>query len=251
MEDLHLHKTTNITNEYHMIGMSEDEPIAKSWGKNNFITIDPALFRDYLLDVHRSYSRNGYNFPGRMLQETEHVALTVLYCSIKSITVDGKTIANPFYLNLDMIQEKDNLLSSFEKLYFDHLDLLRKKYNGTLSEIDEAKLATEFVKAYLALYTDCKKNPFAMTIHEFSKTYPDYMNHFILNDSKLDNKALSSSFSLSLFNQHETFGDIALREAPAIFKNHEYIKNMTKEHKINDKTKVTCYDDEYARPVYD
>src|SRR3990167_9265754 len=73
MQDLRRHKTTNSTNDYHFLSMSEAVDIAKSLGNQTYIAIDPSYFRDSIIDLHGSYRSNSYTMPGRMSHEKEHV----------------------------------------------------------------------------------------------------------------------------------------------------------------------------------
>ncbi|WP_318527909.1 hypothetical protein [Legionella longbeachae] len=130
IEQIKLHKLTNLSNDFHMVSMSEDFEVAFDWGNGCFITIDPVLFRSFTVDVHETYRKNDLNLPGRMEREKEHVVLVVPYCSIKKITVNNKDIANPFYLAISINNQE--AIKAFKGIYCELVSLLRNKYTKEL-----------------------------------------------------------------------------------------------------------------------
>ncbi|KTC83558.1 hypothetical protein [Legionella cincinnatiensis] len=237
MEQIKLHKLTNLSNDFHMVSMSEDFEVAFDWGNKCFITIDPTLFRSFAVDIHETYRKNDLNLPGRMEREKEHVALAVLSCSIKKITIHNKEIDNPFYLAIS--EDNQEAIKAFHDIYGPFVSLLRNKYTKEL-DVDEEKLALrEHVAAYLQFYDKYSggNNPFNKTYQELVELYPDFMEYF---------------FQL---NPHQPKSDLIKNQAMAssdnLFKEHYYTKSIDASFISRAKEATTCYDDEWARPFYE
>ena len=244
-EDIKQHKLTNMPNRYHMVSMSNDKNIARNFGRNNFITIDSNLFRDFIINVHQTYSRNLYNFPSRMAIESEFLTLAILYCTVKSIALGDKTILNPFYLPISTYL----LNEQFKQIYLDYINILSRKYNHALNSNEEIQVEQQFIARYLHLYDDFyitshKDNPFYMPLAELKKKYPDYMEQFLRENAHI--LKIQPSFTL--------FQNITLKQVICslkFFAFHPYTKNMDQIVANTACNEITCYDDFYARPIYD
>ncbi|KTD15995.1 Uncharacterised protein [Legionella lansingensis] len=246
MEDVRLHKTTNYSNDYHLVGMSENQKVAQGMSsKESFITVDVALFRDFIIDVHKTYESNQLTFPARMQREVEHAALAILHCCIRSITVAGKEINNPFYLPLkaDNLEAKEE----FREIFLQYISLLRRKYNNAINEQEEKTALRNHVNAYLQFYDrhGGDNNPFNKTPEELAQTHPEFMTYFVAQQRGLRDISTMNQF----FGKSSTMRDLAISIAEDVFNMHYYTKNMTF---ISPKPEpITCYDDPWARPMYD
>ncbi|AAU26288.1 TPA: lpg0181 family Dot/Icm T4SS effector [Legionella pneumophila] len=237
IEQIRLHKLTNLSNDFHMVSMSEDPQIALDWGNGCFITIDPVSFSDYIVDVHATFSENQLNLPGRMEREKEHVALAVPFCSIKKITIHNKELANPFYLSIP--QENHEAKMELNTLYGELISLLRKKYTQEVDEKEEQIALRTYAIRYLDFYAKfcgCD-NPFDKTIAQLSELYPEFMSNFLQ----------SSHFS----SKTGLMKEIVVNSLDNLFKEHPYTKSIDASYIYRVKESTTCYEDDWAKPVYD
>ncbi|HBP6869323.1 TPA: hypothetical protein L6E32_001130 [Legionella pneumophila] len=237
MEQVRLHKLTNSSNDFHMVSMSEDPQIALDWGKGCFITIDPVLFSDYIVDVHATFRKNQRNFPDRMEQEREHIALVVPFCCIKKITIHNKELANPFYLSIP--QDNHEARMEFNTLYSELISLLRKKYTQEVDGEEEKIALRAYAIRYLDFYSkfgSCN-NPFNKSLAQLVELYPEFMSNF------LQSSHLSSKTGL--------MKDILLNSSDNLFKEHPYTQSIDASYIFRVKESTTCYEDDWAKPVYD
>ncbi len=236
-EEVRLHKLTNLSSDYHMVSMTESPQVASAWGQGCFVTIDPALFRHFTVDVHATSRTSGLNFPGRMEREKEHAALVVPYCSIKKITIKDKEMTNPFYL--DISSSHQEAIEVFSEIYCKLVSLLRNKYMQQLGDEEEKLALQEYVAIYLQYYDQYSgaDNPFNKTLQELVELYPEFMEYFFqLNPQQ------SRSGSMK---------DAAIIASDNIFKDHYYTQSLDTSSLHGPKVAITCYDDEWARPCYD
>jgi len=254
INEVAMHKTINKDNNFRFMGMSESKEVSNGWGNSieTYITIDPTLFRDFIIDVHASYERNMRNFPGRMAREVEHIALGTLFCSIKSLTVNGKTTLNPFYIVID--PENKYAIQKFKVIYTQYLNFLKGIYNQKTTP-EENKLSVEnHTKLYLAFYAEfCgTNNPFHLTLSELKKIYPDYMQLFInYNDDLILQSTVLKGNQYSIFKKNIDLESITLQQIItnnelAIFNEHFYIKNINKTFETAKQEVTTCYNDSYS-----
>ncbi len=238
VEMIKRHKTTNYSPSEHFVAMTTDVEVAKVQGDKSFITIDPALLRNHLVDVHQTYTQNMITIPGRMSSEAEHISIALLFCSIKSFTLKGDIVSNPFYLSVN--ESNSNIMHDYAQLYECYLTLLRMKHQNTLTKQDEMIGLTKFINGYLMFYQNYVMgvNPFNLTLDELSKQYPDFMKFFSLQ---------KNTDSLTLFKPRETIGDVAMKFSVTLFDHHPYIQSLVLD---NANQSLTIYEDEYARPVY-
>jgi hypothetical protein len=237
IEEIRLHKLTNLSNDYHMVSTSEDPQVARHWGQECFITIDPTLIRPFIVDVHESYSHHYVNLPGRMEHELEHVALAVPYCCVKKICIKGEEIINPFYLAID--HDNQEAIQVFHPIYREFIDLLRNKYTQPFNE-DEEKLALRhYVTAYLQFYNKYSgsSNPFTQTFQELAELHPTFMTHFLTLNPQSERDGL--------------MGDAAMMKIDHVFKEHYYTQSLNDAELARPKVATTFYEDPWARPNYD
>ncbi|WP_115707844.1 hypothetical protein [Legionella sainthelensi] len=237
MEQIKLHKLTNLSNDFHMVSMSEDIEVAFDWGNGCFIAIDPMLFRSFTVDVHETYRKNDLNLPGRMEREREHIALAVPYCSIKKVTINNKEITNPFYLAVS--NNNQEAIKAFNGIYCRLVSLLRNKYTKELDAHEEKLALQEHVTAYLQFYEkhSGSDNPFNKTHQELVALYPEFMEYFV-----------------QLNPHHPTFDSIkdkVIASSDNLFKEHYYTKSIDASFIHRMKEATTCYDDDWARPFYE
>ncbi|HAT6937458.1 TPA: hypothetical protein ACJ6XF_002638 [Legionella pneumophila] len=238
MEQIRLHKLTNLSNDFHMVSMSEDPQIALDWGKGCFITIDPVLFSDYIVDVHATFSKNQLNLPGRMEREREHVALAVPFCSIRKITIHNKELVNPFYLSIP--QDNKEARMEFNTLYCQLISLIRNKYSQEVNEKEEQTALRACTIAYLEFYAKfggCD-NPFDKTLAELVELYPEFMSYLLQSNCHLSSKT-------------GLMKEIVVNSSDNLFKEHPYTKSIDASYIYRVKESTTCYEDDWAKPVYD
>lgn len=237
IEQIRLHKLTNLSNDFHMVSMSEDPQIALDWGNGCFITIDPALFSDYIVDVHATFRKNQLNFPGRMEREKEHTALVVPFCSIKKITVHDKELVNPFYVSIS--PDNHEAIIAFNTLYCQLISLLRKKYTQEVDEEEEKIALRNYTMAYLEFYDkySSSANPFHQSLSELFGLYPEFMENFFQSNH------VTSKIGL--------LKDLALNSSDNLFNEHPYTKGIDVSYINRDKNSTTCYEDDWSKPVYD
>lgn len=255
MSHVERHKTSNQRNSsggQHLVSMSSDATVSNGFGNNSYFIIDPTLFSDYIVDVHQSYKRHVLTMPGRMENEQEYLAPAVLTCSIKHIVLDGRIIANPFYLALS--PDNKSAISAFKMVYDRYLHLLRQKYSGMLTQQTEQEKISDFIKSYLAFYaqySEANRNPFAMSIDTFSQYYPEYGKVFLNgNDSLFASVGVSSCQVTrhTFFQEGRSLQQIAMQHAASLFAEHAYLKN--EQASMLRKTE-TLYEDPWACPNYD
>lgn len=244
-QDIIIHKTTSALNSdggKHLVGMSVAQEVAENFGHSSYFLIDPALFRDYIVDLDACYKYHQYTYPGRMLTEREYVTPMLLSCSIQSIIINGTHIKNPFYISID--SNNHEAKQTFNILYNQYIVFLRKKYAGALNETEEAAFSTQFIQSYISFYEVYAKetNPFEMTIEKLKILYPDFMTKFSNNHT---NQSLLSLFNApseaGLFQVMPTLKDLTLKLASSLFKHHAYLKNIQPSREV-----MTVYDDPYA-----
>ncbi|KGP62886.1 hypothetical protein EP47_07740 [Legionella norrlandica] len=235
IEQIKLHKLTNLSSDYHMVSMSQDPEVALDWGNGCFITIDPTLFRNFSVDVHATYRKNDLNLPGRMERETEHVALAVPYCSIKKITIKNKEVTNPFYLAIP--SNNQEAIQAFSNIYCQFVSLLRNKYTQKMSDNEEKLALQEYVKVYLQFYEEYSgtDNPFNKTLQEIAELHPEFMGYF----SQLNPQHAQSNLIKDII------------ACDNLFKEHYYTRSLSTSLLSKPKEAITFYDDEWARPVYE
>ncbi|VEG91544.1 hypothetical protein [Legionella spiritensis] len=238
MEDIRLHKTTNITDDAHMVSLTTNKQVAKDWGNKNYITLDPVLFRQYVIDVHKTYTYHHYNLPGRMEREAEHVALAVLFCSVKSITLGDTDIKNPFYVAID--EHNQEAIQAFENLYLDYLTLLRTLREQPGQAEEASGLLVEFVEAYLSFYDKFAgpDNPFDKTADELLIHYPEFVTRFLQQADHVDCQTV-------------TFKELARTSNKNLIENHAYGRTLTQATPFNPSQIVTCYDDPWSYSTYE
>lgn len=236
MEQIRLHKLTNLSNDFHMVSMSEDVQIASKWGRESVITIDPTLFSDYIVDVHASYRENNRTLPARMEREKEHIALAVPFCSIKKITIHNKEFLNPFYLNLSA--DNQEAIIAFDSLYCQLVSLLRKKYTQDVDKKEEKRALRAYTEAYLAFYNQFggSENPFNKSLSELSTLYPEFAANF-LNSNHITSQA-------------DVLNDLILSASENLFEEHLYTKAIDTSYIYRTKVSTTCDEDEWAKPNY-
>ncbi|HAT8178314.1 TPA: hypothetical protein JA361_02310 [Legionella pneumophila] len=237
MEQIRLHKLTNLSNDFHMVSMSEDPQIALDWGDGCYITIDPTAFSDYIVDVHATFSKNQLNLPGRMEKEKEHSALVVPFCSITKIMIHNKELINPFYVSIS--PDNHDAIREFNTLYCQLISLLRKKYTQEVDEEEEQVALRAYAIGYLDFYakfSSCN-NPFNKSLAELVELYPEFMEKF------LQSSHLSSKTGL--------MKDIVLNSSDNLFKEHPYTKSIDASYIHRVKESTTCDEDDWAKPVYD
>lgn len=237
IEEIKLHKLTNLSNDKHMVSMSSDAVVAARWGQGCYITIDPTLFRQSIVDLHASYGFNGLTLPGRMKCELEHVALAVPFCCIKKITIQDEEIDNPFYITIDPSHLEAK--QAFDAIYSQFIILLRNKYTKHLGDEEESRDLQDFVWNYIRFYEKYSiiVNPFNHTVRELFQKYPAFMGRFIALNPQLDHDTL--------------IRDLAKQNAGNLFKEHQYTQSLTPDRLERTATPITIYDDPWARPNYD
>ena len=240
MDHVIKHKTSNYAEKHILVSLSVNKELAEQWGNGNYITVDMALFREFSVDIHRSYAAQSLVLPARMEKEKEHATLLVLYSSIRSITMLGKEILNPFYLKIN----PDNIESNeaYKAVYLQLITLLRNKYKQQMSPYEEQAALESYAAVYLKLYETCcgPENPFNKTLKELTQQYPDFMHYF--------NDALGAK--LSLMAEDETLGDRIIIDAKDALKDHVYGKSINVPSRITD-YEASCYSDPWAGNVYD
>lgn len=237
MREIGWHKLTNLSNDYHMVSMSTDPHLASVWGQGCSITIDPTLFRQYIVDVHESYYYQSLTLPGRMDRELEHAALGVPFCCIKTMMIKGVEIDNPFYLAID--NDHQEAKQAFNAIYTQFITLLRNKYSNERSDDEEQLALQDFVNTYLLFYEKygASKNPFNKTIQELLELHPAFMQRFLELNPQLD--------------QHTLMKDLAMMTAGNLFKEHDYTRSLGDVELSQPTAPITFYDDPWARPNYD
>lgn len=237
IEEIRLHKLTNLSNDYHMVSMSQDSQVASDWGRTQYITVDPTLIRSFIVDVHESFRKHRITIPGRMNRESEHLALAVPYCCIKSISIQGQVLSNPFYLAI--ADENQEAKQAFGRIYDQFITLLRDKYTQQTSDDEERLALRQFVTAYLQFYDQYtgSHNPFNKTVRELTELHPAFMADFLTLNPEID-------------RQHP-LSDIAMMKAEHIFKEHEYTRSLDASELSRPKVSTTIYDDQWAKPIFD
>ncbi|HHF7375476.1 hypothetical protein [Legionella bozemanae] len=237
IEQIKLHKLTNLSNDFHMVSMSEDPQIALHWGNGCYITIDPTLFSDYIVDVHATFRKNQLNFPSRMEREKEHTALAVPFCSIKKITIHNKELMNPFYVSIPF--DNHEATTAFNVLYCQLISLLRKKYTQEVDNEEERIALRAYTTAYLEFYTKFSgsSNPFNKSLSELDKLYPEFMENFFQS-----NRITAKIGMLT---------DLVLSSSDNLFKEHPYTKIIDASYIYRIKESTTCDEDDWAKSVYD
>ena len=237
MQDLEWHKLTNLSNERHMVSLSDSQEVGLTYGSGNLLTIDPTLFRRFIVDLHATYHQHMHTMPGRMEREAEHIALAVPYCSIKTIKIKEKEIANPFYLAIDSDNQKAIVL--FNQLYCELVALLRQKYTRKLDDEKEQLALQAYVKVYLDFYDKYSgtNNPFNKTLGELNTLYPEFMKYFAQFNSQDDPTTLMR--------------DKAMSASAAVFREHCYTRSLGMSPPKESEEIVTCYEDPWAKPNYD
>ncbi|EKD71416.1 MAG: hypothetical protein ACD_46C00186G0004 [uncultured bacterium] len=172
-----------------------------------------------------------------MSDEKEHVALGILYCSIKYFFIENKQIDNPFYIPFD--SKNSQLKLDYDHVYNNYIKLLKIKFDGNLDKQNEEKLLQEFVKKYLALYKNhVKNNPFNLTIDQLKKQYPEFM-------SNLAKQYVEPTTAPTFFPEHQTLEKTIEKITNHVFSLHAYVLSKP-QHDC-----VTVYEDDYAKPCYD
>lgn len=236
MEQLRLHKLTNLSNDFHMVSMSEDPQIAIDWGNGSYITIDPTLFSDNIVNVHESFKKNQLNFPSRMEKEKEHIALAIPFTSIKKITIDNKEFSNPFYVNISPNDQE--AITVFDALYSQLIALLRKKYTQEIEPMEEKEILNDYVTAYLEFYAKFSTyNPFQKSCLELFNLYPEFMDNFFRANH--------------LASTNDVLQTILLNSSGGLFSDHPYTKSINASYISRIKESITCYEDDWAKPAYD
>ncbi|MCE0724762.1 MULTISPECIES: hypothetical protein [Legionella] len=237
IEQIKLHKLTNISNDFHMVSMSEDLQIALDWGNGCFITIDPILFSNYIVDVHATFRENLLNFPARMEREKEHTALVIPFCSIKKITIRNKELANPFYISIS--PDNSEATTAFNSLYCQLISLLRKKYTQEGDDEEEKIVLSAYATAYLEFYGKFSGsgNPFNKSFAELLDLYPEFMENFFQSNHIISKIGLMKDFVLS--------------SSGNLFKTHPYTKIIDASYIHRIKESTTCLEDDWAKPAYD
>jgi hypothetical protein len=241
IENVRTHKTTNCSNDNYLFSMTESEEVAKTRGKGNFLTIDPVLFREFIIDIHQSYKWHSLTFPARMQNEAEHASLVMLYCSVKSITINHIESINPFYIAIH--PENEEAISRFKPIYKTYLSLLRAKINDTLSKNEEEKALMQFCENYLDFYRDYakEKNPFDMTVEELKAEHP------VFNELE----RLNNSYDPGFFRSSLTLKDLVIAQASQLFNHHAYMIEMLKPKNSFTNLVKPCNEDVWSRPVYE
>ncbi|CAM2957555.1 Uncharacterised protein [Legionella steigerwaltii] len=236
MEQIRLHKLTNLSNDFHMVSMSEDSQVALNWGSGSFITIDPILFSNYIVDVHATYHKNQLNFPARMEREKEHIALVVPFCSIKKITIHNKEFVNPFYLKISA--DNQEAIIAFDTLYGQLVSLLRKKYTQEVDEKEEKTALRAYTEAYLKFYTQFSgsDNPFNKSLSELFEHYPEFVENF-LQANRITSKV-------------DLLNELILSSSENLFEEHLYTKAIDTSYIYRTKVSTTCEEDDWAKPIY-
>ncbi|AWN75732.1 TPA: hypothetical protein ACTUT5_001918 [Legionella anisa] len=237
MEQIRLHKLTNLSNDFHMVSMSEDLQIALDWGSGCFIEIDPSLFSNYVVDVHATFRKNQLNFPARMEREKEHTALIVPFCSIKKITIHYKELVNPFYVCISPDNHEATI--AFNAFYCQLISLLRKKYTQEVAYEEEKTALYACVTAYLEFYDKFSGsgNPFNKSFSELLTLYPEFMENFFQSNHVTSKIGLMKDFFLSSSGNS--------------FKEHPYTKIIDASYIHRAKESTTCDEDDWAKPGYD
>lgn len=237
MEQIRLHKLTNLSIDFHMVSMSEDPEVAKSMGGGCILEIDPALFLHYCVDVHATFKRNELNFPSRMEREREHIALVLPFCSIKNIQIGNKFFENPFYLNISVNDLA--ALESFKSLYDQLILILRQKYTQLPDKQEEKTSLHAFSLAYLDFYNKYggRSNPFNFTVDELTLRYPEFMTEFFQMNK--------------LTTNGELMRDLFIRSSRHLFIEHPYTKNIGAAFINRTLESTTCNEDPWAKSVYD
>jgi hypothetical protein len=237
MEQIRLHKLTNQSGDFHMVSTSEDSQVAIIRGNGCFITIDPTLFSNYLVDLHATYRKNQQNFPARLELEEEHIALAIPFCSIKKITIHNKEFANPFYLKISA--DNQEAIMAFDTLYCQLVSLLRKKYTQEVDEKEEKIALRAYAIAYLEFYAQFSSsdNPFNKSLSELFKLYPEFIENCFQS-----NQAISK---IDLLN------DLILSLSENLFKEHPYTKAIDASYIHRTKNSTTCVEDDWAKPIYE
>ncbi len=236
IEQIRLHKLTNLSNDYHMVSMSEDSQIALDWGNGCFIEIDPTLFFNYIVDVNATFQKNQRNFPARMEREKEHIALAIPLCSIKKIMIHNKGLDNPFYLSIS--HDNHDAIMAFSTLYCQLTSLLRKKYTQEVDYEEEKIALRAYTTAYLEFYAKFSgsDNPFNKSLMELFKLYPEFMGNFFQSNQVTSKVVTMKDLVLSSDN---------------LFKEHPYTKNINASYIYRIKESTTCDEDDWAKPIYD
>ena len=236
IEQVKLHKLTNLSNDYHMVSMSADSQVALTWGRGGFIAIDPTLFANYIVDVHATFDEHCLNFPARMEREKEHIALAVPFCSIKKIMIGNKEVTNPFYVKITA--DNQDAITAFDMLYCQLISLLRTKYTQEV-DVEAEKIALrDYATAYLDFYTQFggSDNPFNKSLSELFGLYPEFMEHFFQSNQVTSKMVLMNDVVLSSEN---------------LFKEHLYTKKVDSSYIHRVKESTTCLEDDWAKPVFD
>jgi hypothetical protein len=231
--DVKTHKETSLLNTsggQHLVSMSTEEGIGKSFGYEDYMIIDPSLFREFIVDIDESYKRNGLNYSsmmGKMLSEKEYAAPIVLSCSIQSVVLNGIKIANPFYLPI--VATDSVTREAFKSLYISYIDFLRKKYAGVLTKIEEERCLVQFVESYIAFYDRYANgnNPFTMSIIELQQNYPAFMKEFSDNPANSALFFVNSTYQTNVFSERLTLKQLVFRVSPSILNEHAYLKHIT------------------------
>lgn len=240
MAEIRLHKTSNMPGEHYFVGMSEKEIIAKQLGNGCLMTIDPTLLRNHIVDVHKTYKAHGLNLPGRMQQEAEYIAVAIPIFTMKSITLADKKMPNPFYIYIE--ENSQAAKTAFNELYTAYIHLLRLQQ----STLDLKEALQHFLGLYFNFYEQfATVNPFKKTLQQLNTEYPAFMQQF-----DAENPAYGLSSSLGLFKRAPTLEELVLQAGMHIIDQHEYVKAYKKELHHHRKAQ-TCYEDDYAKPVYD
>lgn len=236
MEQIRLHKLTNLSNDFHMVSMSEDLQIASKWGRESFITIDPALFSNYIVDVHASYRENSLTLPARMEREKEHIALAVPFCSIKKIMIHNKECLNPFYLNISANNQE--AIMAFDTLYCQLVSLLRKKYTQEVDKQEEKRALRAYTEAYLEFYNQFSgsDNPFNKSLSELCTLCPEFVANFLNSNPKT--------------SPTDLLKDLILSASENLFEEHHYTKAIDASYIYRTKVSTTYDEDDWAKPNY-
>lgn len=237
IKEIMQHKLTNLRNDAHMFAMTTDNAVAQNWGRNTYISIDPRLIQDYLIDVHRTYTRHQYNFPARMLREKEHVALAVLSCNVKSITLGEETINNPFYIEIE--QENREAVEAFKTLYLNYLCMLREIREKIKDADSVSSMITAFLEEFLAFYDSVagEKNPFNQTVAALLLEHPEFMTH-LLRETPIEERGVP-------------LREIVMENPRDLLMKHAYAKSLIEAKPFKEEEVVTCYDDPYSYSQYD
>lgn len=240
MEHIELHKTTNTANNNYLVAMTEDIEIAKEKGHGNAIIIDTLLLQNDLIDVHQTYKQNQLNFSARLEKEVEHVCLVILYCSIKAIILNDQVILNPFHLTMN---ENNSALAKFSALYNRYISLVRQQYQQGINPAIEDETVS-FINSFLDFYANYSEiNPFAMSLDQLQKKYPEFMEQFIAS-----NPYLANGFTnLKLFNNEQTLKDLILKDAGKMFEHHHYTHDRAAIERSRKTVVPPSYEDPYNR----